>query len=365
MPRVSAHPVAAAAASGSAWRPLSRRGDVPHRVLGGRAAANRHACRGKRWWARFNRCAEPISQLSQPVPTSDHPLHPVGESVAGGGTRGGARGPLSGAACACAPRGRARRFLAPPRAPLIGHPPTATRRLQYPPLGGSGRPRRGAGAGAIQISSLAVGFCVPPVAAPRPQPRAPATSPLASVDAAWRRGWAAPGCGQTRHWRLGVRARPAGRTDQEKRLGARPSPRGRRPSLRRRPHRPPRPATPTPRAPSVGWRLATSPLSSPKRQPSPPVARLPFVQAPPTAMTLTTSARLFGALRSVCSWGGGRVLPFRGSTPPSTILSRPHGARRSARDLCGTLFWLGRGRDGRPRQKKKPTTPLSPSLPQT
>ena len=137
----------------AAGRPLPRRGGVPLRVCGGgRAAANRHARRGKRWWFGFNMRAAHTSQHSQPVPLSDHPPHLVGESAAGssataaGGT-GGALGPLSAAAWARAPRRRARRFLTPPRVPLIGHPPTATSRLQYPPLGGSGRPWRGAGAG--------------------------------------------------------------------------------------------------------------------------------------------------------------------------------------------------------------------------
>ena len=149
MPRASAHAFAAAAASWSAWRPLPRRGDVPRRVWGGRAAANRHARRGRTFSQQARRAH---LTTFPPVPTSDHPPHLVGESAAGssataaGGT-GGALGPLSAAAWARAPRRRARRFLTPPRVPLIGHPPTATSRLQYPPLGGSGRPWRGAGAG--------------------------------------------------------------------------------------------------------------------------------------------------------------------------------------------------------------------------
>ena len=50
-----------------------------------------------------------------------------------------------------------------------------------------------------------------PVAAPQPRPRAPATAPLASVDAAWGRGRAAPGGRQTRQWRQAAARHRGGR----------------------------------------------------------------------------------------------------------------------------------------------------------
>jgi len=199
----------------------------------------------------------------------------------------------------CRPRhGRARRvgartvssrLHAYPKSATPPRPCAASNTRRWAGAGGRGaaRPRRGRG----RDSNLnpVSGFLLCPSGRPAtPTPRIRHDAARVGLPA-WGRGRAASGGRQTRHWRLG-------RADQEKRLGARPSPRGRRPSLRCRRHRPPCPATPTTRAPSVGWRLAWSPLSSPKRRPSPPVARLPFVQAPPTAMTLTTSARLFGAL---------------------------------------------------------------------
>jgi len=89
--------------------------------------------------------------------------------------------------------------------------------------------------------------------------------------------------------------------------------------------------TPNPAHPSVGWRLAWSPLSSLKRQPSLPVARLPFAQAPPTAMTRTMSARLFGARFVLFVPGGESVYcRFEGRRPPppfSVVLTALVAAR--------------------------------------
>jgi len=89
----------------------------------------------------FPNLSRPLTTLS----TSSVSLRP-GWGPPPAAAWGGALGPLSAAAWARAPRRRAHRFLAPPRVPQIGHPPTAMRRLQYPPLGGRGRPRRGAAA---------------------------------------------------------------------------------------------------------------------------------------------------------------------------------------------------------------------------
>ena len=207
----------------------------------------------------FLRLPAHIPHLSQPVPTSDHPLHLVGESAAGSGaTAGGGTGGVgtrspSAAACAPAPRRHARRFLTPPRVPQIGHPRTAT--AAWPP--------RGRGRGRDLILDRGCGLLRSPQWPPRsldpahpPRRRSRLLTPHGGAGGRPRaagklaNGARPPRAIEAGGWRIGWAA-------QEKRLGAQPLPR------RCRPHRPPRPATPTSRAPSVGWRLAWSPLSSP------------------------------------------------------------------------------------------------------
>ena len=149
----------------------------------------------------------------------------------------------------------------PPRNPNPAHPPRRHSRLLTP--------RRGAGGRSRAAGKLAIG----------------ARPPRAIAAGGWRIGWS---------------------VTQGTHLGAPPPPR------RCRPHRPPRPLTPTPRAPSVGCRLAWSPLSSfmstlSLRRPS------PFRSGAAHRHGSDDGGASLRCALFCLSFGGGPVLPFRGS----------------------------------------------------
>jgi hypothetical protein len=136
--------------------------------------------------------------------SSDHPLH-VGESAAGSGATAG--GGVGSTVVPCRPRhARARRagahavssrLRAYPQSAIPSRPRAASNTHRWAVAGG-----RGAARAQTRFKSrpwLWV-FAMPQWP---PQPRALATAPLAPIDAAWRRGWAAPGRRQTRQRRLG------------------------------------------------------------------------------------------------------------------------------------------------------------------
>ena len=142
--------------------------------------------------------------------SSDHHLH-VGESAAGSGATAG--GGVGSTVVPCRPRhAHARRagahavssrLRAYPQSAIPSRPRAASNTHRWAVAGG-----RGAARARTRFKSRPWlwDFAMPQWP---PQPRALATAPLAPIDAAWGRGWAAPGRRQTRQRRFGASARPA------------------------------------------------------------------------------------------------------------------------------------------------------------
>jgi len=254
-------------------------------------------------------------------------------------------------------------------APTPNRPPPHGRARPPTPTAGrewadAARRGRAAGAGAIQISTLAVGFCYAPVAAPRPQPRASATTPLASVGPHGGAGGRPPAAGKLA---IGGWARARGR--------------------------PRRPGETPWRATVAAWSppqpsLPPAPTSLPRDpDPASPVRRLTVgLVAPLITQTPTLSPRRSSPFRSgpahrhdsddggaslwcalFCLSLGERACAAisrvqRRPPPPFSVVLTALVAARAA----FAVRYFGREKERREAAaKKKPTTPVSPSLPKT